>query len=83
MSSRVLARFVSSRFSSSAITRVGHSTLGHRYGQLDTYFWPKTSKTWKMLPSTTLGQLSILDTYGRVRVTKEKAAEIIYVNKVP
>ncbi|WOH14551.1 hypothetical protein DCAR_0934070 [Daucus carota subsp. sativus] len=36
-------------------TRVGHSTLGHGYGHSDTYFKPKTSNIFKLLPSPTLG----------------------------
>lgn len=84
MSSRVLARFVSRAFLSSAINSVRHSILGHRYGRLGTYSWSKIGKNSNLMPSPSLRQfehVTMLDTYRR-QIAKEKAVEIIHI-KVP
>ena len=45
-------------------TRVGHLILGHVYGYSDTYIRPKICKIFKILPSPTLGHVSMLDTFS-------------------
>ena len=52
------------------IPRVRHSTLEHAYGYSDTYFRSKACKVFRILPNPTLGHVSILDTFSRVRITQ-------------